>query len=179
MSPSGRYSNQIDHILVNERFAYNITDVRTYRGADCDSDHFLVASNLKVKLKTMSRKIRSKNVKYDVEKLKDNRKVKEFQENSQEMIREVNSIPETVDDQWKIIKDTLGKASQNVLGNAHKVNKPLFNTICQEALDRRKTSRERWLNNAENWEKERIVRVKKKKKLITLLDVKRESMFRL
>ncbi|VVC31985.1 Endonuclease/exonuclease/phosphatase [Cinara cedri] len=74
MSYDGRYSNQIDNILINERFANNITDERTYRGTDRDSDHFLVASDLRVKLKTMNRKINSATVKYDVEKLTDSRK---------------------------------------------------------------------------------------------------------
>ncbi|KAL4125993.1 hypothetical protein QTP88_010225 [Uroleucon formosanum] len=99
MSPDVNNVNQIDHILINERFSNNITDVRTYRGADCDSDHFLVASNLRVKLKTMSRNMRSEIVRYDVEKLRDNRKVREFQENIQKVAREVNSNPETVDEQ--------------------------------------------------------------------------------
>jgi len=47
----------------------------------------------------MSRKIRSEIVKYDVEKFKDNRKVRDFQENIQEMIQEINSNLETVDEQ--------------------------------------------------------------------------------
>lgn len=77
MSPNGRYSNKINHTLVNERFANNIImDVRTYC-VYC-VDHFLVVSNLRVKLKTMSRKIRLGIVRYDVEKLKDNRKCKDF-----------------------------------------------------------------------------------------------------
>jgi len=80
MSPDGGYVNQIDYILENERFVNNITDVRTYRGADCDSDHFLLASNLRVKTKTMSRIMRSEIVRYDVEKLGNSRKVREFQE---------------------------------------------------------------------------------------------------
>jgi len=85
-----------------------------------------------------------------------NRKCREFQQNMLEMIREVHSNPETIDDQWKIIKDTLGKVSEKVLGKARRVNKSWFNTICQEALDRRKIARERWLNDANNCKKERI-----------------------
>lgn len=50
-SPDGRYVNQIDHVLVNERFNNSILDVRTVREADSDSDHFLVAGRLRVKLK--------------------------------------------------------------------------------------------------------------------------------
>jgi len=163
MSPDGRYVNQIDHILINERFANNIRDVRTYRGAtDCNSDHFLVVSNLRVKLKTISRKMRSEIVRYDVAKLKDNRKVREFQENIQEMVRKVNSNPKTVDEQWEIIKHSLGKVSEKVLGKARRTNKPWFNIICQEDLGRRKRARERWLNYANNCEKERIFRLKRK-----------------
>jgi len=148
--------------LVIERFVNNITDVKTYRGADCDSDHFLVASNLRVKLKTMSRNMRSEIVRYDIEKLRDDRKVKEFQENIQKMVREVNSNPETVDDQWKIIKHTLGKVSEKVLRRVHRTNKPWFNVICQKAWDRRKIAKERWLNDVNNYEKDRTFRVERK-----------------
>jgi len=57
----------------------------------------------------MSREMRSEIIRYDVEKFKDNRKVRKFQENMQEMIRENNSNLETVDDRWKEIKDILRK----------------------------------------------------------------------
>lgn len=45
------YTNQIDHILVNTRFKNCLRDVITVRGTDCDSDHYLLAGKLKVKLK--------------------------------------------------------------------------------------------------------------------------------
>jgi len=160
VSPDGRHVHQIDHILINERFANNIADLRTYRGTDCDSDHFLIARNLRVKLKTMSRNMRPEIVRYDVEKLRDSSKVKEFQENIQKTAQEFNSNPETVDEQWKIIKHTLGNVSEKVLGKAHRTKKPWFNVLCQEALKRRKIARERWLNDASN--QERIFRVKRK-----------------
>ncbi|KAL4107723.1 hypothetical protein QTP88_018019 [Uroleucon formosanum] len=41
-SPDGNHTNQIDHVLVNGRLKNSITDVKTMRGADCDSDYYLV-----------------------------------------------------------------------------------------------------------------------------------------
>lgn len=52
--------------------------------------------------------------------------------------------------------------SEKVLGIVHTVTKPWFNIICQEALDKRKIARERWVNYADDCEKERIFRVKRK-----------------
>jgi hypothetical protein len=35
--------NQIDHILEDRQRQSNVLDVRSYRAADCDTDHYLVA----------------------------------------------------------------------------------------------------------------------------------------
>jgi hypothetical protein len=40
--PDGKTHNQIEHILVDRRRYSNVLDVRSYRVANCDSDHHLV-----------------------------------------------------------------------------------------------------------------------------------------
>jgi endonuclease/exonuclease/phosphatase family metal-dependent hydrolase len=52
-SPDGTTSNQIDHILIDRRHGSNITDVRSWCGADCDSDHYMVRVNYKQKIANM------------------------------------------------------------------------------------------------------------------------------
>jgi endonuclease/exonuclease/phosphatase family metal-dependent hydrolase len=41
-SPDGSTSNQIDHVMIDSHYTTDILDVKSCRGADCDSDHFMV-----------------------------------------------------------------------------------------------------------------------------------------
>ena len=68
-SPCGKYRNQIDHIAINRKYKNSLLDVRSRRGADIGSDHQLVVSTLRLKLKT--KKV-NKNLppRYDLEKIR-------------------------------------------------------------------------------------------------------------
>jgi endonuclease/exonuclease/phosphatase family metal-dependent hydrolase len=50
MSPDGKSHNQIDHILADRRRHSNVLDVRSFRAADCDSDHYLVVAKVRERL---------------------------------------------------------------------------------------------------------------------------------
>ena len=46
-SPDGQTHNQIDHILIDRRWHSSIIDVRSFRGADCDIDNYLLVQMLR------------------------------------------------------------------------------------------------------------------------------------
>jgi hypothetical protein len=78
VSPDGKYKNQIDQILVNEKFKNGITNVRTLRGADSDSDHLLVGVWIRIKLKKHNKCNATSMRKYYVEKLEDKKILKDY-----------------------------------------------------------------------------------------------------
>jgi endonuclease/exonuclease/phosphatase family metal-dependent hydrolase len=54
-SPEGNTHNQIDHILIDRRRHSSILDVRYFRGADCDTDHYLVVAEVRERLAVIKR----------------------------------------------------------------------------------------------------------------------------
>jgi hypothetical protein len=49
-SPDGKKQNQIDHILIYKRRHSSILDVRSFRAADYDTDHYLVVAKFRDRL---------------------------------------------------------------------------------------------------------------------------------
>ena len=55
-SADGRTANQIDHVLISNRFGSAMTDIRVLRGPHIGSDHNLLKINFKVKLRVKTAK---------------------------------------------------------------------------------------------------------------------------
>jgi endonuclease/exonuclease/phosphatase family metal-dependent hydrolase len=56
-SPDGKMHNQIDHIFIDRRQHSSILDVRSFRGSDCDSDHYLVVAKIRGRLAASKRPV--------------------------------------------------------------------------------------------------------------------------
>jgi hypothetical protein len=46
-SPEGKTQNQIDHILIDRRRHSSVLYVRSFRAADCDTDHYIVVAKVR------------------------------------------------------------------------------------------------------------------------------------
>jgi hypothetical protein len=64
-SPDGKTHNQIDHILIGRRFHSSILNVRSFRGGDCDNDHYMMVAEGRGRLAVSKQKLK----RFDVEEL--------------------------------------------------------------------------------------------------------------
>jgi hypothetical protein len=58
-SPDGKTKNQTDHILIDRRWHSSILDSRIFRGADCDTDQYLLVANVKEILAVINKQHRN------------------------------------------------------------------------------------------------------------------------
>ena len=54
-SPDGNTKNQIDYVLIQQRWKSAISNVGTVPSADCDSDHEMLKATFKIRLRTMKK----------------------------------------------------------------------------------------------------------------------------
>ncbi|KAL4083714.1 hypothetical protein QTP88_029030 [Uroleucon formosanum] len=78
-SPDGKTANQIDHVLIQKRFRSCIIDVRSFRGPDCDTDHFLVLGTLRIDLLGHKKLREKRKANINVEAIKDPENQRNFE----------------------------------------------------------------------------------------------------
>ena len=108
---------QIDFILVKERFRNAVKSVKTYPGADVDSDHNLLVMENRITLRRVKYKQRKK--KWNLESLKQkeirsalNREIK----TNNVKKRETAQIESEIEDTWKRLKESMIKAATKEIG---------------------------------------------------------------
>ncbi|KAK9723442.1 hypothetical protein QE152_g19235 [Popillia japonica] len=124
------------------KHAKNITDIRSYRGADADSDHILVTTEMKQKTPPRIKQRKQVRRRYDTGKLKDITTLKHFQK---EMAKQLEARRHTgqVQTEWTQIEVVMNKMAGKVLGySERKVNNSRwFDEHCKKALDHRKNAK--------------------------------------
>lgn len=151
VSPNGRVHNQIDHIMINKRHASCIRQVRTFRGADADSDHYLLFAQFNLRLSTKWNMVKkSIRENYNIQRLEDSevqkRFVKMIQENIQ--INQSDKESQTIDSLRCNLKEAVTNSDREHLDvEKRKKRKNWFNSVCKEAVDKRNELRKKVLQN--------------------------------
>ncbi|KAJ4432818.1 hypothetical protein ANN_21457 [Periplaneta americana] len=175
----GLTHNQIDHILIDKRRHTSIVDIRTFRGADCNSDHYLVIGELRERLSVAKRVEQQVNItKFNILKLKDEEAKQNYQveisnrfatlESSDEVEKEldVNSV-------WENIRDSIKIAAEQSIGYYEtKKKKPWFDEDCCMVVERRKQAKLKFLQDPV--EEKRDNYFNERRKQVVRLGIKRE-----
>ena len=140
-SPDGKTVTQIDHICISKKWRSTLLDVRSYRGADIGSDHYLVRGKMRVRLMAVKR-LRALNKRHPaIENLKREDKRKEYNialKNRFEVLQE----EEHPDEEWENIKKVISDVSIEVLGERPRLTKEQhLSQITRDLMSERKKAK--------------------------------------
>ena len=129
----------------------SILDVRSFRGADCDTDHSLVVVKLRERLAVRKQAAQ----KFEGERF-NMRKLKEVEVKEKYQIEITNrfaalenlNVDEDVNRVWENIKENIKTAAKESLGlHEWKQHKPWFDKECVDFLDQRKQAKLQWIQD--------------------------------
>lgn len=140
MIPGTDQVNQIDHVLISARHASSIIDVRACRGPNCDSDHFLVKTQLRERLSN-AQKIKPKlRKRWDLEKLKNKEKKDSFQaEVNRKLCVKVNN--QDLNSKWERLRNAIVESTQEIIGETKIIKNEWFDEECKEAIAKKNEAR--------------------------------------
>ena len=118
-SPDGKTHNQIDHILIERRWHSSILHVRSFRGTDCDTDHYPVFAEFRERLavnKEVARKIGGEW--FNLNKLSDVefRKQYHIKISNRFVALESSTDSENTNREWENTKENIKTSAKGSLG---------------------------------------------------------------
>eukprot|EP00057_Strongylocentrotus_purpuratus_P014949 XP_011669423.1 PREDICTED: craniofacial development protein 2-like [Strongylocentrotus purpuratus] len=141
-SPDQNTHNKIDFIMINKNWKNSISNARSFPSADVGSDHQLIITNLRLKLKAKPRPQYLK--RYDVFRLKDPKTRTDYEIEIGGKFGPLLGEDDTdVENLWKEVKTAINETSQKVLGlKKSKQQEPWINEEVLRLSDERKEAKQ-------------------------------------
>jgi hypothetical protein len=138
ISPDGNTHNQIDHILIDRRRHPSVLDVRSFRAADCDTDHYLVVAKIKERLavnKQGSHKFHME--RFNLKKLNEVEGKEKYRVEVSNRFAALEDLDAEVEINtiWETIRENIKISAKETLGHYEmKKHKPWFDEECSKLL---------------------------------------------
>jgi hypothetical protein len=150
-SPDGVTHNQIDHVLIDKRRHSNILDVHSFRGADCDTDYYLVVAKLKERISVSKRARQNSDLeRFNLKKLDDLEVKEKYQVeiSNRFVISESLNESSDINNAWESIRENIKTSAKDNVGYQKlKHNKPWFDDECSKLIDQWKQTKLQWFQN--------------------------------
>ena len=142
LSPDGITKNQIDHLLIDGRHCSDVLDVKSCRGPNVDSDHYLVKAVVRAKVSTGHNR-QPASEKWDVEKFVNEEIKQQFVVKLEErIISEMGSEQLNINDKWNQIRHNVECTAAETIGKrTGRKRNHWFDNECQEALNEQNAAR--------------------------------------
>jgi hypothetical protein len=147
----GKTHNQVDNILIDRRRHLSILDVRSFRGTDCDSDHYLVVAKVRERLAVSKRMVKKTDVeRFNLKQLNEEEVKEQYQVTNKSTFAALENLDDNgdINRAWETIREnTKISAKDSTRFRESKSYKPWVNEECLKLVDRRKQAKLQWLQD--------------------------------
>jgi hypothetical protein len=151
MSPDGKTNNQIDHFLVDRRRQSGVLDVRSFRAADCDTDHYLVVAKVRERLAVNKQRSRRFHMeRFNLRKLNEVEGKEQYRVEVSNRFAALEDLDTEVEinSAWETIRENITFSAKESLGYCElRKHKPWFEEGCSRLLNQRKRAKLYWLQD--------------------------------
>ncbi|XP_055539027.1 uncharacterized protein LOC129726410 [Wyeomyia smithii] len=167
-SPDQQTTNQNDHVLIEGRFFSDITNIRTYRGADIDSDHYLVAVCMRSKLSTVYQSRQSRSLRLNIKQLRNPQAAEVYAQQLEAALPLAEELgAASLEDGWTMIRMAIRESATTTLGTeAPNGRNDWYDGGCQAAVSEKNRT---WVNHLRVRTRENLVKYRRARNDMTTI----------
>ena len=136
--------NQIDHVIIDANKKGVVEDVRTMRGLNCNSDHFLVNTLIMQKLiRTQNKAVKQK--KWNQSNLQNTAKLKQYRTCLYNKLTG-KEVQQDIEEEWTNIKETIMEYVNQVIQTQNTSNRnEWWDELCKLIMTQTNEARKKYL----------------------------------